>query len=297
MLSADPQYLIAPKGAAAEIATFDEGFCTTIGDGEQATRAELGRNGNAHKSDDAPAQLGRNITYLALGDSITWGCGSDAAPQGGASCPADAGGYRIPLIASLESMGHNVTTMGTLRTGPAWAPRRWTLHEGHSGWRIDQVDQILNVSMRTSPTPPSLITIQLGCNDCGQGAPVPGFNPGMANITDVMAARMESLLGHVFEAAPEANVFLGSIIGMPQKAAWVNCSRRFNALLPAMAKQWAAKGMRITYAPVYEWAEVCVSPLSPRPAEQKSAQLRGLCCAGDVHPTAAGICAWRPRSR
>lgn len=228
-----------------------------------------------------------SLTYLALGDSITWGCGT--GPGGGFECRSDAAGYRIPLVAALEETGHSITTIGALQTGPAWAPHNWTFHAGYSGWRIDQVDGALNLSLRTSSRPPDLITIHLGTNDCGQGAPLPGVRRGMHNITEVMAERMESLLGHIFEAAPQAHVFLASIIGMPQNRAWVNCSTRYNALLPGMTDRWAAeKGMNIVYVPMYEQSEICTGPDSPRWDNISGPALERLCCKSMVHPTPPG---------
>ena len=42
---------------------------------------------------DATPQLApMPLLWLPLGDSITWGCGTDAKPRGGAGCVADAGG-------------------------------------------------------------------------------------------------------------------------------------------------------------------------------------------------------------
>ena len=104
-----------------------------------------------------PTANAGNLLYLALGDSITWGCGTDAAPRGGAGCVADAGGYRIPLIWALSQQGYNVSTMGTLVTGPADVPKQWLRHEGHPGWRFDQIDDILNRSLATSSSPPDLV--------------------------------------------------------------------------------------------------------------------------------------------
>jgi len=43
----------------------------------------------------------QSITILPLGDSITFGCGTDGLPSGSADCAADAGGYRVPLLWSL----------------------------------------------------------------------------------------------------------------------------------------------------------------------------------------------------
>ena len=82
--------------------------------------------------------------------------------SGSAGCVADAGGYRVPLAWALSQAGYNVSTMGTLKTGPPYVPEQWIHHEGHPGWRFDQIDEILNKSIATSPTPPDLVTIHLG---------------------------------------------------------------------------------------------------------------------------------------
>ena len=154
----------------------------------------------------APQPSNNRTTYLALGDSITWGCGTDQAPGAYPLCPPDAGGYRVPLIWALEQDGRAVTTMGTLTSGPANLPAAWMKHEGLPGARIDQIDGLLNLSFASHPDPPTLITIHLGTNDCGQGT-------NLTNITEVMVARMASLLTHVQQHAPRAEVFLASVIG------------------------------------------------------------------------------------
>ena len=210
--------------------------------------------------------------YLALGDSITWGCGTDAAPRGSLHCYPDAGGYRAPLIWALSQQGFNVTTMGTLATGPSYVPAAWTRHEGHPGWRFDQIDGILNQSLATSPTgkPPDLVTIHLGTNDCGQGLTVP-----------TIQANARKLLAHLHAGAPNADVFMASMIGFPGQAA---CSASFNALVPGLVSEAKAAGMRITYVPMAETSGVCVDKAKDTPLFPAS----GLCCAGEVHPTAAG---------
>ena len=82
-------------------------------------------------------------------------------------------GYRIPLALALSEPpcggcpyqtngGWNITTMGTFSTGPSYTPTQWHRHEGHPGWTINMVDNILNESLKTSHTPPDLITIHLG---------------------------------------------------------------------------------------------------------------------------------------
>ena len=78
-----------------------------------------------------PASAKGNLLWLPLGDSITWGCGTDAAPRGGAACCATCGGYRVPTAWALSQAGYNISTMGTLKTGPAYVPDQWIHHEGH----------------------------------------------------------------------------------------------------------------------------------------------------------------------
>eukprot|EP01052_Picozoa_sp_SAG31_P053376 SAG31_NODE_13654_length_855_cov_1.018519_1_plen_150_part_01 len=128
-----------------------------------------------------------NVLWLPLGDSITWGCGTDAPPRGGAGCVKDAGGYRVPLAWALSQRGYNVSTMGTLTTGPRYVPTQWIRHQGHPGWRFDQIDAILNQSFATSTQPPDLVTIHLGTNDCGQKLAVP-----------VIERNANSLLAHIY---------------------------------------------------------------------------------------------------
>ncbi len=206
------------------------------------------------------------LLWLPLGDSITWGCGTDAKPRGGAGCVADAGGYRVPLAWALSQAGYNVSTMGTLTTGPAYVPAAWTHHEGHPGWRFDQIDNILNQSMATSPVPPDLITIHLGTNDCGQ------------NLTVLtIEANAHKLLEHIFAKAPKATVYMASMIAFPHVPV---CSEQFNALVPGIVATHKAKGMKILYTPMEEWSGVC--------SGNATGDLSGLCCSGEVHPTAAG---------
>lgn len=60
-----------------------------------------------------------NVLWLPLGDSITWGCGTDAVPRGGAACAKDAGAVRDPhrshylpaLLGIQNSIETDVQTM------------------------------------------------------------------------------------------------------------------------------------------------------------------------------------------
>jgi len=208
-----------------------------------------------------------DLHWLPLGDSITWGCGTDATPRGRPDCAPDAGGYRIPLAWALSQAGYNVSTMGTLTTGPEYVPTAWKKHDGHPGWRYDQIDALLNTSLKTSRTPPDLVTIHLGTNDCGQGP----------NDVALIGSRMNSLLRHVFASVPQAHVFVASMIGFPGEAV---CAAAVNALLPPAIASLKTAGMKVVYVPMQEQSGICVANMTD--------PLSGLCCSGRVHPTAAG---------
>ncbi|MBS2964878.1 GDSL family lipase, partial [Actinocrinis puniceicyclus] len=81
--------------------------------------------GAAMRANVALAESNGGVRVMPLGDSITDG---NQTP----------GGYRIGLWQRFVSAGYKVDFVGSLFNGPS------TLgdhdHEGHSGWRIDQID-------------------------------------------------------------------------------------------------------------------------------------------------------------
>lgn len=102
---------------------------------------------------------------------------------------------------------------------------------------------------------------------------------------------MNSLLDHIYaKLGAGPNVFLASMIGFPGE---LNCSVMFNQLLPATVAAYEKKGMKIWYTPMgsggspsaAEGAGLCFG--GPSAGDPKG-DLTGLCCKGQVHPTAAG---------
>src|SRR5437762_1167902 len=73
----------------------------------------------------ASAESNSGVRVMPLGDSIT----------DGFNVP---GGYRINLWQRLASGGRTVDLVGSGFNGPAELGDHD--HEGHSGWRIDQID-------------------------------------------------------------------------------------------------------------------------------------------------------------
>ena len=74
---------------------------------------------------------------------------------------------------------------------------------------------------------------------------------------------------------------MASMIGFPGE---VECSTTFNALVPGIVAKHKANGMKVVYVPMAETSGVCVDKSKDTPLFPAS----GLCCSGQVHPTAAG---------
>ena len=177
----------------------------------------------------------RNYTWLPLGDSITWGCGNGVLPhEPDDGCEADAASYRIPTCMALEQSNITITTVGSRTAGPLSSPVQWRAHEGHPGWRIDELNQIAPTWAALSP---DLVSMLVGANDCLQG------DGGVTAI-----ARMKILLNTTKVLLPTARVFVGSMLDVPTGAA-KTCQIALNTALPDMVAQM---GGNFVYVPVAE---------------------------------------------
>jgi lysophospholipase L1-like esterase len=155
---------------------------------------------------------------LPLGDSITDGVGA----SGG-------GGYRIELFSLALAAGKEITFVGGSVNGPQMVdgqpfPRN---HEGHSGWTIQQIDDI-------TPAPaldgdPHIILLHIGTNDMYQtpsGAP----------------ERLGTLLDQILEAAPDSLLVVAKIIPFPGASGAVGT---FNNAIPPLVEARANAGKHI----------------------------------------------------
>jgi len=125
------------------------------------------------------------IRILPLGDSITYG----------ASVP---GGYRLPLHQLLTNAGFNVDFLGTQTGNPA-AGLPDPDHEGHSGWRIDQIDSII-LAVFSQIADSDVILLLIGTNDYGQ-------NNDTAHATN----RLEALIARMATNRPFAKIIVANL--------------------------------------------------------------------------------------
>ncbi|CAG8908879.1 unnamed protein product [Penicillium egyptiacum] len=142
------------------------------------------------------------LRILPLGASITMGYKS-----------ADGNGYRKWLRQQLRYAGWEVDMVGTMKSGtmhdnvshsvlPLSRFRRIYFdssqdHDGHIGWRIDQ---IASHAKEIIPQQPNVILINAGTNDAIQKYKV-----------DTAGKRMDSLLTYLFDNIPNTTIILSTL--------------------------------------------------------------------------------------
>jgi len=127
------------------------------------------------------------LRVMALGDSIT---------QGAVGRP----GYLPGLLRRIQERGCRVEAVGSMRGEyGAAAAGAGLVHEGHWGWRADQVLQYIDGWAANAK--PDLVLVHLGTNDLGGGETV---DETLKEIADIVAA--------LRKASPLATILLGQII-------------------------------------------------------------------------------------
>ena len=172
--------------------------------------------GVAAQAGSASAESNGGVRVTPLGDSITEGT----------QVP---GGYRIGLWQRLTAGGYRVDLVGSQANGPSGLGDHD--HEGHPGWRIDQIDA--NITGWLTTYRPHSVLLHIGTNDILQNSNVSGA-PG----------RLATLVDHITAAAPDAEVFVAQIIPLAN-ASQENAVRTFNAAIPGIVQSRAAAGKHV----------------------------------------------------
>jgi lysophospholipase L1-like esterase len=156
------------------------------------------------------------VRVMPLGDSITYG---SRAP----------GGYRLELWARLSRDGAAIDFVGSRQDGPASLGDRD--HEGHSGWRIDEVADAVEGWLAQQQ--PEIVLLMIGTNDVLQNHAVAGA-----------PARLGALLDRITAKVPRARVLVATLppLGKPAWQAQVNA---FNGALPGVVEARARAGARV----------------------------------------------------
>lgn len=175
-----------------------------------------------------------------MGDSITDGFDTP-------------GGYRIELFRLVNEAGKDITFVGSEQNGPTEVegvpfPRN---HEGHSGWTIGQVDEI--VPSHALNVDPHIILLHIGTND-------------MVFSANGASGRLGLLLDQIISAQPDALLVVSSIVPMSFSQ---DAIAQYNTQIPQLVDQRAMQGANIIF--VDQFANFPIAEL-----------------ADGVHPSRAG---------
>jgi lysophospholipase L1-like esterase len=170
----------------------------------------------------AETTLRTPVKIMPMGDSITHGAGA-------------TGGYRLELKDLLVPAGHSFDFVGSQSSGPYEIEDRQ--HQGHSGYRIDQIADIAFDKVATYR--PDIVLLVIGTNDVGQDYAL-----------DSAPARLGGLIDTILDAAPAASVIVGSIppFADPVEDAQV---RTYNAAIPGVVQARADAGQKVSFVDMY----------------------------------------------
>lgn len=142
------------------------------------------------------------------------------------------GGYRIHLWALATMAEKSIDFVGSLSNGPSELPDKE--HEGHSGWKIAELDAIAGERMTTYT--PQIVLVHAGTNDVRNGDDLPNAPNRLRALVDTMTSM-----------APDALVVLASLVPVsdPQDQLAMDA---FNAEVPVIVEENVNAGKHVVFA-------------------------------------------------
>lgn len=164
-----------------------------------------------------PAQAALNgYRIMPLGASITAG-----VPNGG--------GYRIKLWNIAQANKWNIHFVGSQSNGPKSLGDKH--HEGHPGYRIDQIASLVDDALVTYN--PDIILLYIGTNDAVQ-------NYNLINAPE----RLQSLINRIFYDIPAVHLLVAKI-GLSTNEKYNAGIQKINAGIPNIVRYEQAQGHSI----------------------------------------------------
>ncbi|WP_110460871.1 dockerin type I domain-containing protein [Ruminiclostridium sufflavum] len=163
------------------------------------------------------------IVVMPLGDSITDGL-------------TVAGGYRIKLWNTIVSNGQKVDFVGSMSNGPTELGDK--NHEGHSGWRIDQIDAKINEWMTAYK--PQIVMLHIGTNDIAQGYSVASAPDRLSALIDKICAKLPA----------NGKLYVSSIIPLSM-GNWNSQIIDYNSKIPGIVQSKATAGKPVYFVEMY----------------------------------------------
>ncbi|MGW1275657.1 GDSL-type esterase/lipase family protein [Streptomyces tsukubensis] len=157
----------------------------------------------------------RKLAVMPLGDSITLGVGSGART-----------GYRPALAQMLAQDAPDVQFVGSMQDADG------TRHEGHSGWRIDQISA--NIERWMEQAKPNLVLLHIGTNDMNR-------NHEVATAPQ----RLAGLIDQIHASSPQTAIVVASLVPAADRTVQSRVDA-YNRAIPGIVAERAQRGYRIT---------------------------------------------------
>ncbi|MER5934986.1 GDSL-type esterase/lipase family protein [Streptomyces sp. NPDC002054] len=156
-----------------------------------------------------------SLAVMPLGDSITLGVGSSTRT-----------GYRPALAQMLAQDTADVKFVGSMQDADG------SRHEGHSGWRIDQISA--NIDRWMADAKPNVVVLHLGTNDMNRNYEVA-----------TAPQRLGRLIDQIHDSSPDTVVVVASLVPAADPAVQARVNA-YNRAIPGIVTDRAARGYRIT---------------------------------------------------
>ena len=253
----------------------------------------------------AYAATGARLNVYPLGDSITLGW---AAAGTGPRVQTAPGGYRGTLdqLLAEANISHQFVGTSYRNSTPAMDARGQSAHDGHTGYRIDQVSTDLTGlaggktddggywltgTSEHAAIVPDVVVIHLGTNDITQQ-----FDPSyryptstkLVNYADSrqrgrfiadMTVRLRSLVEKIFTLRPQARIVLSDIVPINVPTLSVVAHDDIAAVV-SLVRYESGRHRQIVFADV--WSRF------NRTVNGQTELIPGLLSTDGVHPSAAG---------
>ena len=165
------------------------------------------------------------LRIMPLGDSMTVG---DYVP----------GGYRALLYQMLTNAGYTVVFVGS-QTANSATNQISPNHEGHTAYRIEQIDAGLSALANSDPDP-DIILLLIGTNDFAQ-------NDEVAYATN----RLDHLISHIGLIRPAAKLIVADLL---IRTDYLDLNEMiqttFNPFVPAIVARHARLGQQVYFMPL-----------------------------------------------
>ncbi|WP_327035067.1 FG-GAP-like repeat-containing protein [Micromonospora ureilytica] len=160
----------------------------------------------------------RDLRLLPLGDSITHGVGGSPAGTG----------YRAHLWNLLSDNPGSLDFVGSADSGDLSD----TDHEGHPGWRIDRIHELVSdCTMRRYR--PNVVALHIGTNDLRS-----------SDGADTAPDRLRALIERIVERAPETTVLVATLVPSLDSATNARI-QQYNARIPGIVEELDSNGLPV----------------------------------------------------